>query len=321
MKQLTRFLAWITFVALSAGAHAQEWPTKPIRVILPLPPGTAPDITMRLLGDRFSRMWGQPVVIENRPGANGSIGMQAGAKAPADGYTFVFNPAFVYTLVHLMMKNPGFDLDRDFAPVARVAGTPMLIAANPQFAGNTISEIIQLAKAQPGKINVGNPGFGSVPHLVVEMLNQTADISLYNVPFSGTIQSISAAMNNDVQLVVDGTSPLMPHVKSGKLKLIAVTSSREYAGLDGYPLAKATLPGFEVMGWFGIVAPKGVPAVVIQRVNTDVNKVLEIPEIIDRFRDIGTYPMPGTVQDFADFLREERLRWAKIVKGARIEPQ
>lgn len=321
MKRLLMSLAWILIVALSAAAQAQEWPTKPVRFIVPVPPGTAPDITIRLIGDRLARAWGQPVIVENRTGASGAIGMTAAARAPADGYTLVFSPAFAFTLTPLLMKNAGFDLDRDFEPVARVAGTPMLIAANPKFAANSLSEVIQLAKAQPGKINVANPQYASVPHLVVEMINQAANVQLYNVPFSGTVPAITASINGDTQLVVDGAAPLLPHVKGGKLKMIALTSPTVFPGLEGYPLASAAIPGLVVMGWFGIVAPKGTPAAAIQRVNAEINKALEIPEIVNRLRDLGTYPMPGTVQEFANFLGEERQRFAKIVKGARIEPQ
>ncbi len=320
-RQVTGCLAVIALVMFGVAAHAQEWPTKPVKMIVPLPAGTAPDITMRLMGDRLSKLWGQQVVVENRPGASGAIGMQAVARAAADGYTFVFSSAFVFTLTPHLMKTPGFDLDRDFVPVARVAGTPMLLAANPQFAANNLSDVIQLAKSQADKINVSNPQYASIPHLFVEMLNQQTGIRLYNVPFSGTTPAMTAAINGDVQLVVDGIAPLLPYVRSGRLKAIAMAAPQPLAGLDGIPLANATIPGFNIMGWFGILARKGTSDVVIQRVNADVNKALAVPEITDRLREIGTYPMPGTVKEFAAFLGEERSRWAKAVKDAGIEAQ
>jgi tripartite-type tricarboxylate transporter receptor subunit TctC len=321
MKHFRKYVGYVALAALSTVATAQEWPAKQVRFVVPLPPGTAPDIAMRLIGDRLTKGWGQQAMVENRPGASGSIGMQAVAKSPADGYTFIFAPAFSYTTVHLTMKNVGYDVERDFTPVARVAGTPMLIAANPKFAPNKLNEVIQTAKAQPGKVNFANPQLGSLPHLTIEMLNQMAGTQFYNVPFGGTIPAITATINGDTNLVVDGISPLLPHVKSGKLKAIAVTSPEVLPGLESYPLANQIVPGLNVMGWFGIVAPKGTPEAIVQRVNADVNKALAAPDVVERLRELGVYPMPGTVQDFAKFLDEERARFAKVVKDAKIEPQ
>jgi tripartite-type tricarboxylate transporter receptor subunit TctC len=311
----------MAIAALSTAAQAQQWPVKQVRFIMPMQPGSAPDIIARLLGDRLTKEWGNQAMVENRPGASGSIGMQAVAKSPADGYTLLFAPAFAFTTVPLTVKNVGYDVERDFTPVARVGGTPMLIAANARFAPSTLSEVIQAAKAQPGKINFANPQLGSLPHLTVEMLNQLAGISFFNVPFNGTIPAITATMNGDTTLVVDGITPLLPHVKSGKLKAIAITSPEVLPGLDSIPLAKDVVPGLNVMGWFGIAAPKGTPREVVQRVNRDVNKALAEPALVDRLRELGVYPMPGTVDDFAKFLLEEQRRFAKVVKDAKIEPQ
>lgn len=321
MKRLTKYLPCIALAALSSLAQAQQWPAKQVRFILPLPPGTAPDIIARLVGDRLTKEWGNQAMVENRPGASGAIGMQAAAKAPADGYTFVFAPAFTFTTVQLTMKNAGYDVDRDFTPVARVGGTPMLIAANAKFAPNKLSEVIQAAKAQPGKINFANPQYASLPHLTIEMLNQMAGIQFYNVAFGGTIPAVTATINGDTSLVVDGITPLLPHVKSGKLKAIAVTAPQVLPGLESIPLAKDVVPGLNVMGWFGIAAPKGTPQAIVQRVNNDVNKALGEPALVERLRELGVYPMPGTVADFARFLGEEQRRFAKVVKDAKIEPQ
>ena len=321
MNRFTKYLAYVVLAALSSLAQAQQWPTKQVRFILPLPPGTAPDIVARLLADRLTKEWGNQAIVENRPGASSAIGMQAVAKAPADGYTFVFAPAFSFTTVHLTMKNAGYDVEREFIPVARVGGTPMLIAANAKFPPNKLSELIAAATAQPGKINFANPQFGSLPHLTVEMLNQLAGIRFYNVPFSGTIPAITATISGDTSLVVDGITPILPHVKSGKLKAIAITSPEILPGLESIPLAKDVVPGLNVMGWFGIAAPKGTPDPIVRRVNQDVNKALTEPALLERLRELGVYPMPGSVEDFAKFLGEERARFAKVVSQAKIEPQ
>jgi tripartite-type tricarboxylate transporter receptor subunit TctC len=321
MTRLTRYVAGIAIAAFSAFAHAQQWPTKQVRFIMPMPPGAAPDIVARLIGDRLTKEWGNQAMIENRPGANGAIAMQAVAKAPADGYTFVFAPAFAFTTVPLTMKNAGYDVERDFTPVARIGGTPMLIAANAKFAPNKLSEVIEAARAQPGKINFANPQYGSLPYLTIEMLNQLAGIRFFNVAFGGTIPAMTATINGDTALVVDGITPILPHVKSGKLKAIAITSPEVLPGLESIALAKDAVPGLNVMGWFGIAAPKATPPAIVQRMNGDVNKVLAEPALIERLRELGVYPMTGTVEDFAKFVAEEQRRFAKVVKEAKIEPQ
>jgi tripartite-type tricarboxylate transporter receptor subunit TctC len=321
MTRFTRYAAGIALAAVSAFAHAQQWPTKQVRFIMPMPPGTAPDIIARLVSERLSKEWGNQALTDNRPGANGAIGMQAAAKAPADGYTFVFAPAFAFTTVPLTMKNVGYDVERDFTPVARVGGTPMLIAANAKFPPSTLSEVLQAARAQPGKINFANPQYGSLPYLTIEMLNQLAGISFYNVAFGGTIPAMTSTISGDTALVVDGITPLLPHVKSGKLKAIAITSPEILPGLESIPLAKDSVPGLNVMGWFGIAAPKATPAAIVQRMNSDVNKALAEPALVERLRELGVYPMPGTVEDFAKFVADEQRRFAKVVKEAKIEPQ
>ena len=321
MTRLTRHVAGIAIAAFSAFAHGQQWPSKQVRFIMPMPPGAAPDIVARLIGDRLTKEWGNQAMIENRPGANGAIAMQAVAKATADGYTFVFAPAFAFTTVPLTMKSAGYDVERDFTPVARIGGTPMLIAANAKFAPNKLSEVIEAARAQPGKINFANPQYGSLPYLTIEMLNQLAGIRFFNVAFGGTIPAMTATINGDTALVVDGITPILPHVKSGKLKAIAITSPEVLPGLESIPLAKDAVPGLNVMGWFGIAAPKATPRAIVQRMNADVNKVLAEPALIERLRELGVYPMTGTVEDFAKFVSEEQRRFAKVVKDAKIEPQ
>ena len=321
MTRLLSHVAAIAIAAFSAFAHAQQWPTKQVRFIMPMAAGTAPDIVARLLGERLTKEWGNQAMIENRPGANGAIAMQAVAKAPADGYTFVFAPAFAFTTVPLTMKSAGYDVERDFTPVARIGGTPMLIAASAKFAPNELAEVIEAARAQPGKINFANPQYASLPYLTIEMLNQLAGIRFYNVAFNGTIPAMTATINGDTALVVDGITPLLPHVKSGKLKAIAITSPEVLPGLESIPLAKDVVPGLNVMGWFGIAAPKATPAAIVQRLNSDVNKALAEPALVERLRELGVYPMPGTIGEFAKFLGEEQRRFAKVVADAKIEAQ
>lgn len=272
MRLRTSWVIGVMFAIVAGAANGQEWPTKPVRFIVPAPPGESTDITMRLLGDRLSHILGQPLIVENRPGASGAIGMRAAARSPSDGYTYVFAPAYAIVILPSLLKEAGFDFDRDFTPVAGIGGTPMLIAANPNLGAKTLSEVIALAKARPGKITVANIQYASLPFLVVELLNQIAGVELYNVSFGSTTQAAAAAINGDASLVAGGSMSLMSHVKSGRL-----------------------------------------------------NKVLAMPDIGAKLRDLGMYPMsgtmPGTPQNFTDFIGEERRRWEKVLKAARIEPQ
>ncbi len=325
MRHCTSWVISVVFAIVAGTANGQEWPTKPVRFIVPAPPAESTDITMRLLGDRLSHILGQPVIVENRPGASGAIGMRAVARSPSDGYTYLFAPAYTIVILPSLLKEAGLDLNRDFTPVAGIGGTPMLIAANPKLGAKTLSEVITLAKAQPGKITVANIQHASLPFLVVELLNQLAGVRLYNVSFGGTTQAVTATIIGDASLVAGGSMSLMSYVKSGKLTAIAVTSPQKLPGFEAYPLANEAVPGLTVMGWMGILSPKGTSTAIVRLVNANVNKVLAMPDIGAKLKDLGMYPMPGTMpgttQNFTDFIAEERRRWEKVLKAAHIEPQ
>jgi tripartite-type tricarboxylate transporter receptor subunit TctC len=308
-------------LALAAGlAQGQDWPSKPVRVIVPSPPGTAPDIAARLIGEKMSQAWKQQMVVENRPGAGGIPGMTALAKAAPDGYSFAIVAATAITLTPHLFKNPQYSIDTDVTPVAIVATGPFIVAVNPGIGVNSLADLIKLAKSQPGKLNFAPPLLNTTPHLAGELLFGLAGIKFTAVPYSGTVPAVTATITNESQVTIDGVPALATQIKAGKLKGLAVTSKERIPGFDLPPVAD-TFKGFEAIGWFAVLAPAKTPAAMVERMNRDVNAATQVPEIVTRFADLGIYPRPGTVQQAADFLAVERALWGKVIKNLGIQPQ
>ena len=302
-------------------AFAQAWPMKPVRLVLPFPAGVPPDIVARLMADKLTALWGQGVVVDNRGGAGGIAAMSGFVRMPADGYTLAFVAASTVTLTPHLFKDPQFNVDRDLAIAAIAATGPMMITVNPALPVQTLPELIKYVKAQPGKVNFAATMINAVPHLTGLMLNRSAGIELYAVPYSGSVPAITATVAGEAQVVIDGLPTLVQHVKAGKLRALAVTSERRLPGFESIPTASETIPGFEPLGWFAVFAPAGTPAAVIDRVNADLNRVAQMPDIVSRLADLGMYPRPGSVPAAAEFLRTERALWQKVVKDFNIPAQ
>ena len=315
-------LALVLFASLfCASAFAQAWPTKPVRFIVPAPPGTAPDIITRLVADKLTPLWGRQIVVDNRPGAGGNVAMAAFVKAEKDGHTFASVMATVVTLTPHLFKEKQYNLDSDVVPVATIGTSPMMVAVNPGLGVNTLDDFIKLAKSQPGKINFAPPLLNTVPHLAGEMLSNAAGIKLYPIAYNGSVPAVTATITGESQITIDGLPPLVPQVKAGKLKAIAVTSEKRLPGYENLPTVSETYPGLVAIGWFSLLAPSGTSAALVDRVNKDVNTVIQMPEIVARFADLGVYPDPGSPKAAADFIKSERALWAKVVKDAGIQPQ
>lgn len=307
-------------VAAAGLAQAQDWPNKPVRVIVPSPPGTAPDIAARLIGDKMSQAWKQQMVVENRPGAGAIPGMSAFIKTAPDGYSFAIVAATAITLTPHLFKNPQYNIDTDVTPVAIVATGPFIVAVNPGLGIDSLDGLLKAARAQPGKLNFAPPLLNTTPHLAGEMLALLAGVKFTAVPYSGTVPAVTATMTNESQVTIDGVPALATQIKAGKLKGIAVTSKERIPGFDLPPVAD-TFKGFEAIGWFAVLAPAKTPAAMVERMNRDVNAAIQIPEIVSRFAELGIYPRPGTVQQAAEFLAAERKLWAGVVKDLGIQPQ
>ena len=314
-------LAGLLATILPTSATAQAYPQKQIRMIVSAPPGSAPDIIARIVGEKLSQAFGQPVVIDNKPGGGGIISMNLLRQSPPDGYTIGIPQAAVVTVTPLTYKEATYDIERDFETVAMVADTPMLFVTNANSPAKTLADAIAMARAKPDQVAIGNPTRTSIPHLAAELMAQKTGAVFQQVPFSTTPQGIAAVVKGDVAFYVDGTAPLMPLVRSGRLRAVGVTAEKELAGLEGIPLAKDTVPGLKMYGWFMIAAPKGTPAAVVRRLNVEVNNAVKLGDVISKFREFGTYSMHGSVEDAQRFVKSEKALHAGVIRQAGLKPE
>jgi tripartite-type tricarboxylate transporter receptor subunit TctC len=313
MKQL--LLALALALAGSAGVAAETWPAKPVHIIVPFPPGSSPDLVARMLTDKLAQALGQPVIVENKPGAGGNLGTGLVAKAEPDGYTLglsIPGPLAVNTVLYKKME---YDPFTELAPITLVALSPNVLIVNPSLGVNSVQEFIDYAKARPGKLNYGSVGNGSASHLTMELLKMQAGVDIVHVPYPGSPQVNTAILANQVQagFVVPGTA--MPLVQSGRIKALAVTSSAKSPVLPDLPtVAETGFPGFESSAWIGMVAPARTPAPIIDRLNRELVVIIHSTEVREKmlriyFQAVGTAP-----EGLASLMRSERDRWAKVIK-------
>ena len=307
---------------LAGPAAAQDWPTRPVKFVISQPPGTSPDIVARFLADKLSRLLGQQVIVENRPGGQNVIGAQAVAKAPADGYTYFFATTAAIVTNPLTFKSLPYDPEKDFTPVAMIAKSPMVIAVNPAVQAKTLAELVALDKAQPGKLAAANEGTKTFSGMMAKMLNTTAGTRLLQVPYTGVAPAIQDTIAGRTQVVLVSSAAFLPFLKRGELRALAVSAGKRVRGLEDVPALVETYPGFEYVGWFALLAPAGTPAGIVQRVNREMDRVLADPEIVQRLYDFGLVNEgAGTPEALHEFLRAERARWAKLVKEIGLQPE
>jgi len=299
---------------------ADAFPTKPIRIVVPFPPGGPADVLARTVGDRIAAALGQPVVVDNRPGAGGNIGMELVAKAAPDGHTLALAPAGNLTVNPSLYRNVPYDVGRDFAPVTVIAAVPNVLVVNPQVPAKDLAELIAYAKANPGKLNYSSPGPGSGAHLAGELLKSSAGIDIVHVPYSGIAPAVTAVIAGDVQLMFAGAPSALPQVAGGKLRALAVASPMRIASAPALPtLSEAGLPGFDVTSWYSIVAPAATPPAVVERLQKEIARALTSPDVKAKLTGIGAEPIANTPEEFAAMIRVETAKWSKIVKDANIK--
>lgn len=311
----------VLLFALSGLASAQTpWPQKPVRLIVPAAPGSAPDVVARLVAERLGAAWGHALIVDNKPGAGGIPGMSALARSANDGYTIGFVPAAMGTITPIVYKNPQFNPDTDLTPVATVAISPLLLVTNPSHGINTLADLARHAKANPGKVNLAAPQPNSLPHLAGEMVSKAGGMGLFTVPYPGPPAAITAVLSGDATLTADGIPGLLPHVKSGRLKALAVTSAQRVPGLD-VPTVAETYPGYEAIGWFQILVPMGTPAAVAERINADLNKATASPEVAARFSELGVFPRQDSLVGAREFFVAQQRAMKKLVTDLGVQPQ
>ena len=313
-----RFLFFIS-ILLSGAAVAQSYPTKPIRFLVSFPPGGSADLMARALAPRLAERLGQQVVVENRPGAGGNLGVDAVAKAPPDGHTIGLAAAGALSLNQSLYASMPFDPQKDLAPVSMLAMIPFFLIANPSVPFASLNEFISYSKSNPGKLSYGHGGNASAMHLSGELLKMMAGIDLLAVPYKGSGPVAADVLGGQVPLGIVDVPSALANVKAGKLKALAVTSSRRIAATPEVPtFAEAGVPGYEAIGWFGCVAPANTPAEIISRLNKEIVEALSLPEIRERMISAGAEPLTGTPQEFAAFIRSEIVKWKEVITKARI---
>ena len=309
-------------VLLLPAAMAQSFPDKPLRMVAPYPPGGTSDIIARILGQKLFDAWGQQIVIDNRAGANGSIGCELAAKSPADGYTLLIGNMTPIAANPSLYKKLGYDSVRDFSGVSLVAAGPNVLVVNPALPVKSVQELIAYAKANPGKLNFGSGGAGSPAHLGGEMFKTLTGVVITHVPYKGTVLAVNDLIAGQVQLVFSDAPPAMPHVKSGKLRALAVTGAKRTPLLPELPtVSEAGVPGFELDNWWGILVPAKTPKHIINRINAQIVRIMQTADVKERFANFGVEAIRSTPAEFDAYIKSEYAKLARIIQasGARVD--
>jgi len=314
--------ATLAILAPQASAAADAYPAKPIRFVVAFPPGGGTDIIARSIAQKLAERLAQQVVVDNRPGAGGNIGTDIVAKSAPDGYTMLMGSAGPLAINASLFASMPFDPVRDLAPVTLAASTPNVLVVHPSLRAATVNELIALAKARPGEINFASSGHGTPAHLAGELFNSMAGVKMVHVPYKGAAPALADLLGGQVQLMFSTMPPALPHVKDGKLRALAVTSSKRSRAMPELPTVdEVALPGFEANTWHGVVVPAGTPAAVVVRLNREIVAILHMPEVVARLSGQGAEALGSTPEEFAAYIKSETLKWAKVVRdsGAKAE--
>ncbi|MGE0751431.1 MAG: Bug family tripartite tricarboxylate transporter substrate binding protein [Variibacter sp.] len=299
-------------------ARAQSFPNKVIRFIVPWSPGGVTDVVARLISDKLSAQIGQPVIVENKPGASGVIGTEFVAKSPPDGYTLVVVTASTHAMGPSVTPTSAYDPVKDFAPVIQVTNAPTIMVVPPSFPAKTVAEFVAFAKEKPGQLNFASYGNGSAAHLAAELFMQATGTRMVHVTYKGSAPAIVDLIANRVQVFFDSIPSSLPHVRSGSLKALAVTGAERTPAAPDVPTIAETYPGFQVTVWQGLAAPAGTPPAIVKRLYDEVAKVMAMPDIKAKLIDLGADPVSASPEDFAEHIRRENEKWRQLVKAANI---
>ena len=300
---------------------AQNFPTKPIKIIIGFPPGGGTDIVARMLVPKLSENLGQPFVVDNKPGANGILAMEIAARSPADGHTIFMGTLGNLSVNPFLYPNLPFNAEKDFTPLMQVVSLPFLMVINPKVPVNSLREFLIYAKSQKVQLNFSSSGTGGLPHLTGELLNSTVGINMVHIPYKGSSPSINDVISGQVQLTFEATSALLSQIKSGNLKALAITGSKRSTVLPDIPTVGETISGFDVVNWYGMVLPSETPKPIIQKLHSEIKKVLFSNEIKDKLFSLTTEPIGSSPEDFGDFIKSESNKWMKLIKDKNIKPE
>ena len=315
--KLSKVFAFLLALVCST-AFAQSYPNKAVKIIVPFPPGGATDIVTRIVAQKLSEAWGQAVVVENRAGAGGNIGAEVVVKAAPDGYTLFMTSGSIVTANQYIYKKMPFDPAKDLLPITNVASGPQVIVVNPAFPAKTLKELIDMARAKPGVLNYGHAGIGTQTHLAAENFLYAAKLDITSIPYKGEAPAMTDLVANQINMVVANIASAMGFISHGTLRALAVTGTQRSPQLPNVPTVAETMPGFENIGWFGLMAPAGTSKAIIDKVYRDTAKILDSSELRARFYVLGMAPVGNSPADFAKAIREESARWAKVVRERKI---
>ena len=324
-RECRRQMPYVVALAIACSGSAdaaspESYPTKPIRLVVPSAPGGGTDIIARMIAHGLYESWGQTVVVDNRGGAGGIPGVATVAKSSApDGYTMLLGSVGHLSFAPALRRNLGYDPAKDLAPVTLVANQPFVVAVIPALPVSSMKELVALAKAKPGTISYGSGGSGTASHLGTELLELTAGVKLLHVPYKGTGPAMAAMMASEIQLSLVGTSAVIPHVKSGRLKALAVTTSKRSAAMPNLPtVAEAGVPGYHFDVWYGMMFPGGTPRAIVMKTHAEIVRLLKSPALSERYAAGGIEPLSSTPEEFAALIKSELPRWHQVVKAANI---
>ena len=326
MKRIAHLASFSLFVMvisfLPVTVLAEVYPSKPIRIVAPFPPGGPADILSRIIGHKLSQSWGQQVIVDNRPGAGGNIGADLVAKAAPDGYTLLLGFVGTHAINASLYAKMPYDNVKDFEPVSQIAAVTIVLVVHPSVPASSIKELIALAKSKPGQLTFGSPGNGTPQHLAGQLFNTMAGVDMLHVPYKGAVPALTDLLGGQLSMIFSSMPPALPLVKTGKIRALGVTSAtRSPAASDIPTISESGLPGYEVKNWYGILAPRGTPKEIVSKLNAEIVKILNMPDVKESLAVQGAEPVSGTPEQFAAYIKEETEKWAKIVKysGARLD--
>lgn len=306
----------------SPASSAANYPQRPIRIVVPYPPGGTTDILARVVGVKFTETWRQQVVVDNRPGAGGNIGTEIVAKASPDGYTLVMSAVSTLAIGASLYRKLPYDVLKDLGPVALVGSVPNVLIVHPSLPAKSVKELIALAKTRPGQINFASAGTGTTVHFAGELFKSMAGVNIVHVPYKGAAPAMIDLLGGQVQMMFDFMSSALPQIKAGKVRALAVTPGKRSLVLPELPtVAEAGVPGYEVLGYFGVLAPGATPRSIVTKLNAEINRLSGLPDVKERFAQEGVEPSHNSAEEFRSYLNAEVVKWAKVVKesGVRVE--
>jgi tripartite-type tricarboxylate transporter receptor subunit TctC len=315
MRLLGLGLSALALTTLTSGALAESYPDKIIRFVVPYPPGGASDVTARIIGQKLTEAWGQQVVVDNHPGANGNIAAELVARAPADGYTMLMGNVGPNAISAGLYPNLTYNVVTSFAPVTLTTTVPIVLLVNPSLPVKNVKELIAYAKANPNKLNFASAGNGSSNHLTGELFKSTTGIDIVHVPYKGDAPALTDVMGGQVSMMFTTVVAAMPHIKSGKLRALAVASAKRTASMPDLPtIAESGVPGFDSSSWGGILFPAGTPKEIIAKMHDAVVKILAMPDVKERLSSLGAVAVGNTPEEFGSYIKSETVKWSKVIK-------